>query len=105
MITRLIPLIYLLTPLGKAEAHFLWNSDSFEVSASYGCFMDETKENWWWPNTQVRLCESITAERSREHTDFHLSDALLETLRPHILRHRKSPFYEWAIASDQAAAK
>lgn len=47
MITGLNPLFYLFTPLGIAEAHFLWKSDSFEVSASYGCFQCETKENWW----------------------------------------------------------
>src|ERR1700722_18008850 len=102
MMIRLTPHFYLFTPLGVAEAHFVWSSETFEVAVSYGCFQCETKENWWWPNTQVRLCESITTERSDGHSAFHLPDDLLETLRPHILRHTKSPLYGWASSRPQS---
>lgn len=94
ILQRIAPHFYLFTPLGPAEAHFVWGSATYEVPVSWGCFMCETKENWWWPNTQVRLCESITAMRSDQHSPIYVSDELLETLRPHILRHKKSPFYE-----------
>jgi hypothetical protein len=95
-LVRIQPFIYFLTPLGEAEAHFLANSETFEVPITYGCFMLETKENWWWPNTQVRLCESVSALRSSAHSPIHLPDDLFEELKPHILRHKRSPFYERA---------
>lgn len=95
-LVRITPHLYLFTPLGPAEAHWLVCSDTFEVSINYGCFIIETKENWWWPNTQVRLCESITAGRDDQHSPIYISDELFQTLRPHILRHNKSPFYKRA---------
>jgi hypothetical protein len=101
-ITRIVPHMYLFTPLGPAEAHFIWGSDTFEVSVTYCCFQCETKENWFWPNTLVRLCESITALRDDSHSPIYVSDALFETLRPHILRHKKSPLYERAAAKSAA---
>lgn len=96
-LTRLTPHMYLFTPLGPAEAHFVWGSETFEVPVTYGCFICETKENWWMPNTWVRLCESISALRGAGHSEFYLTDDQFETLRPHILRHKKSPLYERAI--------
>lgn len=95
-LTRIVPHFYLLTPLGASEAHFLWGSDTFEAPVTWCCFQSETKENWWWPNTLVRLCESITALRSGDHSPIYLSDKLFAELKPHILRHTGSPFYERA---------
>lgn len=90
---RLDPFIFLDTPLGVAEAHFLRTDDGFEVPYLFGCFQCETKENWWWGNHHVRLRLSISAGRDGEHSPIHLDDAMLETLGPHILRHKKSPLY------------
>lgn len=93
-ITAISPLMVLLTPLGIAEAHFIWVRPSFEVPVNFGCFQRETKENWWWNNQQVRLCESISLGRPGNHSDIFLSDEMLEELKPHILRHKGSPFYD-----------
>lgn len=89
---RLDPPIYLLTPLGDAEAHFLQVPEGFETSSVWGCFQCETKENWWWPNQQVRLLGSLTAMRSKDVSDIFVPQDLLDDLRPHILRHKLSPF-------------
>lgn len=94
MLIRLTPILYLMTPLGLAEAHFLQVHESAEVAAVWGTFIIETKENWFWPNHQVRLCESFTADRGGAYTPFHLSADMLKTLKPHIRRHKGSPFYE-----------
>lgn len=99
---RLKPHMYLATPLGDAEAHFLWIPDTFENPYLYGCFQRETKENWWWPNNQVRLCESVSCERGYDHTPFFLSDDLFRELTPHILRHKLSPFYERVLKAKSA---
>lgn len=101
-ITRIVPHMYLFTPLGPAEAHFILEPDTFEDPAVYGCFQSETKENWWWPNQLVRICESISALRSDDHSPFYVPDDLFATLRPHILRHKKSPLYERAAAKGAA---
>ena|ERR1700733_9370559 len=92
-ITRLEPFLYLLTPLGEAEAHFIRDLGSFETPITYGCFQCETKENWWWPNQLVRLSESVTAMRTMDATPFCVSDELFTTMRKHILRHKRSPLY------------
>lgn len=97
-ITPLTPFMVLITPLGIAEAHFLWVRPSFEVPVNFGCFQRETKENWWWDNKVVRLCESISAGRSGNHSPIFLSDDLFDELRPHILRHKQSPFYKRAAS-------
>jgi hypothetical protein len=91
MLIRLDPFMFLLTPLGVAEAHFLL-AETSEVPYQWGCFQCETKENWWWPNDQVRIIESVSASRSAAHSPIHLSDEKLETLKPHIARHFYSPF-------------
>lgn len=93
MLIRLDPFMYLLTPLGVAEAHFL-RVETSEVPYQWGCFQCETKENWWWPNDQVRIVESISAGRSAVHSPIHLDPNILETLKPHIARHFHSPFQE-----------
>ncbi len=92
---RLDPFIYLYTPLGLAEAHFLAR-ETFEVPYSWGCFQAETKENWWWANQHVRLCESVSAGRDGSHTPIFLDEEMFDTLRPHILRHTTSPFFDRA---------
>lgn len=95
---RLEPCIYLFTPLGVAEAHFLESPEGSETNAMWTCFQVETKECWQWPNPLIRLCESISAIRSIEHSPIEIADDYFETLRPHILRHKQSPFYERATS-------
>jgi hypothetical protein len=93
---RLVPHMWLLTPLGVAEAHFLETPEDFETNAAWTCFQVETKENWIWPAPLVRLCESISGMRSIDHSPIEITDEYFETLLPHILRHTESPFYERA---------
>jgi hypothetical protein len=95
---RLVPHMYLFTPLGPAEAHFFESADSFDVNSVWTCFQTETKENWLWPSPLVRLCESISGMRDGDHSDFEVTDEYFEELLPHILRHTDSPFYERAKA-------
>ena len=95
---RLTPVMYVLTPLGEAEAHFLQVPIGNDSYVQWGCFQSETKENWWWDNTLIRLIGSISSRRGDSHSDFYLSDEMFATLMPHILRHKKSSFYERASA-------
>lgn len=93
---RLEPHLYLMTPFGVAEAHFYESPTGFETNAVWTCFQVETKENWLWPSPMVRLCESISGCRDIGYSPFNISDAYFETLRKHILRHKKSPLYKRA---------
>jgi hypothetical protein len=95
---RLVPAMYVLTPLGEAEAHFLQVPHDNDRYCQWGCFQLETKENWWWDNTLIRLIGSISARRGDNYSDFYVSNEMFEMLLPHILRHKKSPLYERANA-------
>lgn len=97
MTIRLIPHLYVFTPFGAAEAHFLSTPEGFETNAVWNCFQCETKENWLWPSPLVRLCESISGMRDDDYTPFNLTDEYFETLRSHILRHTESPFHQRAL--------
>ena len=88
--------MYLFTPLGVAEAHFLETPDDAETNAVWLCFQVETKEPWQWPSPLVRICESISGLRDAAHSEIVVTDEYFETLRPHILRHTDSPLYERA---------
>lgn len=92
---RLEPFIYLMTPLGEAEAHFL-RMETREVPYEFLCFQTETKECWGWPNHLVRIIHSISAGRDGTHSAIILDDDMKNTLGPHILRHKLSPLYPWA---------
>lgn len=93
---RLVPHLYLFTPLGAAEAHFFESPDSFETNAIWTCFQVETKENWLWPSPLVRLCESVSGMRDMNFSPFDITDEYFDVLKPHILRHADSPFYQRA---------
>lgn len=94
MILELKKTFFVNTPLGTAEAFFLESDVGLvERPVLVGVFQCETKEFWWWPNNQVRLCHSISAMRSLEQSPIHLSDDMMDTLKPHILRHTESPFH------------
>lgn len=94
---RLTPIIYVMNPLGSAEAHFLQVPIGDDGYTQWGCFQAETKEQWWFDNTLIRLVGSISGRHGDYMTDFHVSDEMLEMLLPHILRHKRSPLYQRAI--------
>ena len=62
MVTRIDPPIPLLTPKGKALAHFLIDY-GFEHDLYWVCFQDETGECWTWNNKDIRAQNNITAGR------------------------------------------
>jgi hypothetical protein len=95
---RLVPFIWVLTPLGVAQAHFFEAAETDDVHSVWTCFQIETKEGWEWPMPYVRICESITGMRDGEYSPFKISDAYVETLRSHILRHTHSVLYGRALA-------
>jgi hypothetical protein len=99
-LVRVMPHMYLFTPLGVAEAHFLESFENFEVDSVWTCFQTETKEAWQWPNPLVRICESISGMRNGSHTGFKIEPDYLEVLRPHILRHKSSPLYGLVTGED-----
>jgi hypothetical protein len=94
---RLDPILYVKTPLGDAEAHFLQVPSGNEGYTQWGCFQTETKEQWWFDNTLVRLIGSISARRGDRMSEFYIDHEMLVMLLPHILRHKHSPLYERAI--------
>jgi hypothetical protein len=96
-LVRIVPHMYVFTPFGVAEAHFLEVPKGFETNSVWTCFQVETKECWQWPNPMIRICESISGMRSGEYSPFMISDEYFATLRPHILRHKHSPFYKRAV--------
>jgi hypothetical protein len=96
VVVRIEPPLYLLTPLGIGEAKFLATPYGQDSHCYWHCFQLESKEAWDWPNPMVRLCESVSAMRDRAATPFVITDEYFEELRPHILRHKKSPLYERA---------
>ena len=51
--------MYVFTPFGVAEAHFLETPEGFEGTLAWTCFQVETKECWQWPDPMVCICESI----------------------------------------------
>jgi hypothetical protein len=62
VVTRIDPPIPLLTPKGKALAHFLIDY-GFEHDLYWVCFQDETGECWTWSNKDIRAQNNITAGR------------------------------------------
>ncbi len=97
---RLTPHMYLFTPLGVAEAHFFESPEDYETNAAWTCFQVESKECWQWPTPLVRICESISGMRDGDYSPFMLSNEYFEVLRPHILRHEDSPFYQRAMEAN-----
>ena len=89
---------YLLTPFGEAEADFMWVSDSADAASEYQCWILETNEVWWFPQPLVRAVKSMSSHRRGTASEILMPDALLKSYALHILRHKKSPFYERAKA-------
>ena len=62
MIIQLNPPIPLVTPRGKALAHFVID-EGIEHHLLWICFLDNSGECWTWSNTDIRAQKNITAGR------------------------------------------
>lgn len=63
-VTRIDPPIPLMTPKGRALAHFLIDL-GIENDLQWVCFQDETGECWTWENAQIRARTNMTAGRPK----------------------------------------
>jgi hypothetical protein len=86
----------LMTPFGEAEADFMWVSNSADTASEYHCWILETNEVWWFPQPLVRAVKSMSSYRRGEASEIVMSDELLKAYAPHLVRHKKSPFYDRA---------
>ena len=58
--TRVVPPLPLLTPKGKAMAHFVIDY-GYEHDLMWVCFQDDSGECWTWRNDAVRMGDNLTA--------------------------------------------
>ena len=84
---QLNPPIPVVTPLGHALAYFIWGVDRL---VWYGCFLNETGENWWFLNHQVRLCPSMS-DNQVAMSPIKLSAEMQKFMKPHKARHKDAP--------------
>jgi hypothetical protein len=63
-ITRIDPPIPLMTPKGRAVAHFLIDT-GIENDLQWVCFQDDTGECWTWENAYIRARVNKTAGRKK----------------------------------------
>jgi hypothetical protein len=63
-LTRIDPPLPLITPKGKALAHFILDY-GFEHDLLWVCFQNDTGECWTWNNKQIRSDINITANRTK----------------------------------------
>lgn len=63
-IVRINPPIPVMTPKGKALAHFLIDG-GIENDLQWVCFQDDTGECWTWENASIRARVNLTAGRNR----------------------------------------
>lgn len=82
---QLNPPLPLITPLGPALAYFIWGVDRL---VWYGCFQNETGENWWFLNNHVRLCVSISDDQFST-SPIILPASMEKALKPHRARYAK----------------
>ncbi len=88
MLRQLSTPLYVVTPLGPAIAHFMFNNGADHWL--FGVFQEETGECWFFPNYEIRLARNLSDER-HQITPFKLPADRLAALRPHIARHARSP--------------
>lgn len=69
MIVQLNPALPLLTPLGKALAHFVIDY-GIESDLYFVCFIDDTGECWTFSNKDIRADKNITYGRVYEKTNL-----------------------------------
>ena len=63
-ITQLNPPIPLMTPKGRAMAHFIIDY-GIENDLMWVCFQDDTGESWTWENAQIRARMNQTIGRTK----------------------------------------
>jgi hypothetical protein len=63
-ITQLNPPIPLMTPKGRAMAHFIIDY-GIENDLMWVCFQDDTGECWTWENAQIRARINHTLGRDK----------------------------------------
>lgn len=63
-VIRINPPIPLMTPKGRALAHFIIDN-GIENDLMWVCFQDDTGECWTWENAQIRARVNHTAGRKR----------------------------------------
>lgn len=63
MITRIDPPMPIMTPKGRALAHFLIDYGP-EHDLMWVCFQDDTGESWTWENAQIRARVNQTLGRN-----------------------------------------
>lgn len=62
---QLNPPLMLITPKGKAVAHFLIDY-GLESDLLWVCFQQDTGECWTWNNKHIRIDNNITIDRKVE---------------------------------------
>ena len=62
-VTQLNPPIPLMTPKGRAVAHFIIDY-GIENELMWVCFQDETSECWTWENAYIRARVNTTIGRT-----------------------------------------
>lgn len=77
MIQQLNPPIPVVTPRGKALAHFIIDY-GIEHHPVWGCFIDATGECWWYENPNIRAQKNITAGRENISPFYNPKDVALE---------------------------
>lgn len=83
---QLNPPLPMITPLGPALAYFIWGVNRL---VWYGCFQDNTGENWWFLNNHVRLCISMSDGQFKT-SPIKLPRAMKRFLKPHRKRHERT---------------
>ena len=66
MIIRIDPALPIVTPKGKALAHFLIDY-GIDHDLIWVCFQNDTGECWSWKNKEIRATENITMGRLNDH--------------------------------------
>lgn len=76
MITRIDPPLPIVTPKGKALAHFLIDY-GIEYDLLWVCFQNDTGECWTWRNKEIRASENITMGRTNDRISKSEMEKLL----------------------------
>jgi len=76
MITRIDPPLPIVTPKGKALAHFLIDY-GIEHDLIWVCFQNDTGECWSWKNIDIRAAENITMGRTNDRISKSEMEELL----------------------------
>ncbi len=82
---QLNPPLPVMTPLGPALAYFIWGVDRL---VWYGCFQDDTGENWWFLNNHIRLCISMS-DGQFKNSPIKIPKTMKKFLKPHRKRHKE----------------